>query len=360
MRQKILPLSFLLLVLFISGCVGKPADVGGDFEGATTKHSTYDMPITTRDFYMGVVPTPKNKPESTFDDLVNAYEEAGNIGEVAMVWVQPTGIGKFEKLKQNKAITALRNYWLKPVVTLSFATISEVPGEGLKYAIEAPAGVNADLSDPEFRQLWVSEASNIAGEFKPEYFSLGNEINDYFYLNPGHLDDYITLFDEACTAIKQASPQTKVFVVLSYTHLIENDQFDFFTKFDDCADMIGLTTYPWKHYKDPSGIPDDYYTRIEQHTSKPIAFTEIGWISSAGQGSSEQEQAEFLVRFLELTDGMDVEMINWLFLHEVELSGIVAKVTQPETSTISLKNADGSKKEIYDLWLDLHQVSYSG
>jgi len=52
-------------------------------------------------------------------------------------------------------------------------------------------------------------------------------------------------------------------------------------------------------------------------------------------------------------------MINWLFLHEAELTGIVQSVTDPEISTISLKYSNGTKKEIYDFWKNLHEVEYN-
>ncbi len=355
---KALALFLVLSLVIVSGCTGRSPEIPRDV--VPEKHSSYDLPISSRGFYMGVVPTPKNSPDTTWDDLVNAYEETGRIGEVGMVWVQPSGIGQQAALEKNKVTTALQTYGLEPVLTLSFATIKEVPGVGLEYAIDAPAHVNADLSDLEFRDMWVSEARKIAREFSPPYFSLGNEINDYFYLNPDQLEDYLSLFDDAYAAIKEASPDTKVFVVFSYTHLIDNGQWDMLEEFDERADLIGLTTYPWKHYGDPSDIPEDYYTRLEQHVSKPVAFTETGWPSSASQGSSEEEQARFLVRFLQLTKGMDLEMVNWLFLHEVKLEGIISKVTAPETGTISLKRADGTEKEIYGVWLDLNGMGYSG
>jgi len=313
------------------------------------KHSTYTLPITERGFFIGMVPMPKSEPETTFDDITAAYEEVGQIGDVTMVWGTPSGIGLYEKLKQSQVVTAVRVYGLKPVLTLNFHTIKEIPGQGLKVVIDAPEGVEADASDEEFRELWVDEAKNIAKEFKPEYFSLGNEINDYFYLNPDDLEDYLTLYDQAYKAIKEVSPKTKVMVVFSYTHLIDNNQWDLFERFDN-VDVFGLTTYPWKHFSTPDEISNDYYSKLNQYTTKPIAFTEIGW------AGDETQQAEFLVKFLELTKNNNLEMINWLFLHETEFSGIGASVFSPETSTIALKKADGTKKEIYNVWLDLKEI----
>ena len=252
-------------------------------------------------------------------------------------------------LRQNRVITAVRVYGLQPVITLNFHTIKQVPGEGLKSVIDAPEGVVAKASNPEFRRLWVDEARNLAREFQPEYLSLGNEINDYFYFNPDDLEDYLTLFDEAYSAIKQVSPNTRVMVVFSYTHLIDSDQWGLFDRFDR-VDLIGLTTYPWKHFNSPDEIDRDYYSKLNQYITKPVAFTEIGW------AGDETEQAEFLVRFLELTKDINMEMVNWLFLHEIELEGIGRSVFSPESTTIALKKADGTRKEIYDVWLDLKEI----
>jgi hypothetical protein len=344
LNQKKLVQFFIILIigtfLMVNGCVNnkKEFEVKG-----------------TRSFFLGITPTPKSVPETTFNDLINAFKEASEIAEIAMVWTN-TNIGQTKKLKENNLITALRNYGLKPVITLNFTTIKKIPGKGLQQVIDAPEGINPSLSDLNFRNAWLIEAKNLAKEFKPEYFSLGNEINDYFFVHPEELKDFLTLFDEAKTQIKKVSPNTKVFIVFSFNHLIDNNQWELLEKFDDRVDLIGLTTYPWKHFNDPEDIPENYYSKLKNFTSKPIAFTEIGWISAKEKQSSEEEQARFLKRFLKLTKNLKIEMINWLFLHETKLSGISALISEPETSTIALKKADSTKKKVYEEWLKIKKL----
>jgi hypothetical protein len=331
----------VLLGLVGSGCAaGTTITPSGD---------SASPPASERDFYLGMVPTPKSVPATTFDDITAAYEEAGRISEIVMVWGSPGGIGLYEKLRQNRVITGVRVYGLKPVITLNFHTIKEVPGQGLQPVVDAPEGIKAAADDPEFRQLWVTEAENIAREFQPEYFSLGNEINDYFYHHPEDLDEYLSLYDTAYTAIKRVSPETRVMVVLSYTHLIDNDQWDMLSEFSARTDVLGLTTYPWKHYTSPDAIAPDYYSRLNDYLTVPVAFTEVGW------AGGETAEAEFLAAFPELTRELEREMINWLFLHEIELEGIGQSVFSPESGTIALKKADGTPKEVYDIWLELKQ-----
>lgn len=321
--------------------------------------SNYSLPIAERRFLIGTVPTPKSVPETTFSDIANAYQEAASLGEVVMIWPSETGIGEFDQLNKSRVVEGARVYGLNIVITLNFATITNAGGAGLEYLIDAPPGVPADLSDPQFIDLWVAEAEAIAREFKPEYMSLGNEVNDYFYSHPDDFGAYLALLDRAYAAIKGVSELTKVMVVFSYNHMTENDQFWMLAPLSNRTDLIGLTTYPWKQFGTPEEIPDDYYLRIANFTDKKLAFTEIGWASSPGAGCSEREQAEFLMQFLRLTRGLDVEMVNWLFLHEIKIGGTVASVADPATASVSLKNPDGSKKEVYYLWQDLKGLRIS-
>lgn len=311
------------------------------------------LPLKERSFYLGLVPNPPNSPNAGFEDILQAYEETGKIAEICMVWVKKQGIGELELLKQNKVITGVRVYGLKPFVTLNFAKIERSKG-GLKYVIDAPPGIPPNLSSPEFRKTWVEEAKGIAKEFKPEYLSLGNEVNDYFYLHPDDLAPYLSLIRDAYSEIKRASPNTKVLVVLSYNHMVENNQWEMASKISNEVDLLGLTTYPYQKFASPENIPPDYYLRLKRYVNKPIAFTEIGWSSRGKNG--EEAQADFLIKFLELTEGIDLEMINWLFLHETALRGILSYISNSDVGTIALKKANGERKKVYDVWLSLKKL----
>jgi len=312
-----------------------------------------DLPITKRNFYIGLVPNPANAPNSTFEDIINAYQETGKIADIGMVWVEKQGIGEFDLLIQNQVITGLRVYGLMPFITLNFAKIIETPN-GLEYVIDAPEGINPSLADPQFREMWKNEAKNIANEFKPEYFSLGNEVNDYFYFHPEDLNDYLSLIDETYDIIKEFSPDTIVLVVLSYNHLIENNQWNLIEKFNPKVDSIGFTTYPYKNFSNPDDLPQNYYEIIKEYTDKPISFTEIGWSSSGS--NNETSQAKFFLKFLDLTKELNIEMVNWLFLHETTLDGILGHISDPEIVTVALKKADDSEKEIYQYWIDVLEL----
>jgi hypothetical protein len=333
--------------VLVSSCVGVYDPVStSETQGAQAA----DASEGSRDYYLGLVPTPRTVPEARFEYLAKAYQEASQIAEVAMIWGTPGGIGLYQTLKKNQVVTAVRVYGLKPFLTLNFHTIKEIEGQGLQMVIDAPQDIQAQVDDPQFRERWVEEARQIAREFHPTFLSLGNEVNDYFYLNPDDLPGYLSLLEEAYREIKAVSPDTKVLVVCSYTHLIDNEQWDLLRVLEEKVDLIGLTSYPWKHFDSPNDIDPDYYTRMKAYIAKPVAFTEIGWPSTG----SELEQADFLLNFLELTDGLDLELVNWLFLHEMDVTlGAGQHVFSPDTGTIALKNADGTPKEVYRIWEEL-------
>lgn len=337
MRKIGLVLIFLLLVLvfFVKGREGPSS-----------------LPLSERGFLMGLVPNPANSPNSSFEDLVKAYEETGKIAEIGMVWVEKQGIGEFEVLKRNRVTTALRVYGLKLFLTLNFATV-RVGAGGLRYEVEAPVGLTPSLSAPEFREAWMEEAKRIAEEFKPEYFSLGNEVNDYFCFHPEDQEPYFTLLEETYVTVKRVSPNTKVLVVLSYDRLLQNQQWGLLQELSKRVDVVGFTTYPYRIFASPDAIPQDYYSRVGQYLDKPIAFTEIGWSSSE---NSENVQASFLLRFLELTKDMNLEMVNWLFLHETVIENTLGHLSDPEIGTVALKKADGREKEVYRVWTKLKRL----
>ena len=63
-------LSMLLIVIvLINGCA----------ETSNPSLSQNDLPISERNFYIGLVPNPAHSPNSSFDDIVKAYEETGKL-----------------------------------------------------------------------------------------------------------------------------------------------------------------------------------------------------------------------------------------------------------------------------------------
>ena len=124
----------------------------------------------------------------------------------------------------------------------------------------------------------------------------------------------------------------------------------------------------FRSYKTPAEIPTDYYAEIRKYTSKPIAFTEMGWLSQetfsgslaqlngTGWTGSEEEQAAFIARFQELTRGLPVEFALWTLTHDLKMLGR----NDDLFSSIGLKYNDGKPKRAWDAWRALAAMPYAG
>jgi hypothetical protein len=113
------------------------------------------------------------------------------------------------------------------------------------------------------------------------------------------------------------------------------------------SDIIVFTTYPGLIYKNPSEIPLDYYSEIKTRTTKPIAFTEIGWHSEAsplGWESSDTEQAEFVRTFFILTKNLNKELTIWSFMFD-------QNTIEPSRSMGLRRRTDGTAKPAWDEWI---------
>ena len=163
------------------------------------------------------------------------------------------------------------------------------------------------------------------------YLGLGNEIDALYDDSPAHYASLISTIEALTTEIRQASPNTKVFTVfqLERTKGMRGGLFGGVNNPNDTRwlllselenlDFIAFTTYPCLTYKTPAEIPEEYYSDIRNHTNLPVAFTEIGWFRStpvAGWESTEQEQADFINRFSELTTRLDSQFVIWPFLYD--------------------------------------------
>ncbi len=274
------------------------------------------------------------------------------VGTVSMFWVQPNGIGLYKKLAQQNPVAKKTTYeaicdlGLVPVVNLNPWTVR--PGKGV---VRNDGSASRDFAEPQFVARMCEEARQVAARFRPAYFSIGNEVNSvYEWLGARAFDDLAALEHEVYKAVKAVSPTTKVLVVVSYSQLVDlpgEPRLHLLEKLAGSYDVLGVTTYPWKRYARPHDMPADYYARLGRHTKTPLAFTEIAWSSDPAQGGSEDEQVEFLVRFLELTQGLRLEFVNWAFLHDLPESSVTGFVVQRTHLGLGLRHYDGSPKKVW-------------
>ncbi|MFN0152682.1 MAG: hypothetical protein ACKVU1_18420 [bacterium] len=213
---------------------------------------------------------------------------------------------------------------------------------------------------PLVRADYKRRAVAYADSAQPRYLALGIEVNLVADVLPADFELFVALFNETYDAIKTVSPSTQVFTIFQLEQMKglrgglfggTNDttaaRWDLLDRFAK-SDLVGFTTYPGLIHKNPSEIPADYYAEIASRTTKPIAFTELGWHVSATipeWESDEAEQAAFVARFADLAAplGSQTEMVIWSFLYDAGL---------PEPFVgMGLRRDDGSARPAWDAWL---------
>ena len=208
------------------------------------------------------------------------------------------------------------------------------------------------------RERYKESVVAFSKKCKPEYIAVGIEVNVLYEKSPEDFREFAGFYEEVYDAVKAESPNTKIFTVFQLEKMkglngglfggennVSDSQWHILERFPK-ADIIAFTTYPGLVYKDPSEIPKEYYSEIRLHTSKPVAFTEVGWHSSArpiGWESNGPEQAEFVGRFFNLTHGLGAEFTVWSFLYDQDV--------QEPFNSMGLRFANGTMKQAWDAWI---------
>lgn len=333
--------------------------------GASTTTPTTSAPAATtapsnpapeRGFYMGMAGLiPANFPDSSEEDWLNLYQSLPETGELLGVYTSWTDSeeteGEIPKVVEAEFGLA-EEYDFIPLVALG--TYRDAAAGEIETTI---SWTDADQV-ARFRQVAV----RIAERYQPLFLSLGIEINRYYDHDPDGFAAFVVAYSEIYDAIKAVSPDTLVFTVfqletlrgagyLTGTSQGRQAHWELLDMFQPRLDLAVFTTYPYFDYTSPADIPDDYYTEIAEHTDRPIAFSESGWLSAplstapdSEFGGSEAEQADFVQRFFELTADLDLAFAMWSFPNDI------GPAINPAFETVSLRHNDGRPKPALAVW----------
>jgi len=185
-----------------------------------------------------------------------------------------------------------------PLVHMSFI------GPGLTLA--TPLGMEeATLSDSEWRQAYKSAVLEVVRVSEPLYLSVGNEVNRWCEKyganasSPNGFQHFVSLYEEIYDAVKELSPDTRVFCTFAREIVAElrEADLDVLRMFNaDKIDILVFTSYPHavQGINKPQDIPNDYYSKaLDYIPGKPFGFSELGWPSLDAFGG-EKGQADFL------------------------------------------------------------------
>jgi len=256
---------------------------------------------TTKPF-VGFSLSPPGYDEVGFDQF---FDRAPDLGSL-VAWV-----GAWEDLEQGGTLVyeLAEQHEYVPVVVTGFPTV-----DGRRFLPEDTDVVLETLSD------WMAD-------HPVPYFGFGVEINSFLWEEaPEDFERFVELFPAVVSAVHRVSRETVVFPGFQLERLrglkgglfggVDTPpEWGLIDRFPD-ADAIGFTTYPGLIFPDPSGIPDNYYTEILEHTNKPLVFTEVGWQAGGDFGEwsgTPRKQSNFVGgRLAEIAELAD--MTIWSFL----------------------------------------------
>lgn len=225
-------------------------------------------------------------------------------------------------------------------------------------------------------QLLLNLKDVLARHRRVKYLGIGNEVNDLATLHPGDFSNFVSAYRRIYDELKRSFPEVMIFPTFQLETLkgegyltgkavLNEPQWQLFEELEPIMDMAVVTTYPYFDYETPNAIPDDYFSEIFEHTSKPFAISETGWISretftereqslvDAGLGSSVLEQREYLLRLIALIHPLNTRFVNWLFLNDPEdwqLPENAAGNLSLIFDSAGLRYNDGSAKPVFELW----------
>lgn len=218
---------------------------------------------------------------------------------------------------------------------------------------------NNTWTNAETRVEACAMAVAYAQAHQPALMFLGNETNWTYYLPHG--DDWpnwVSWLAGCRDDIHAVSPGTLVATTFQYEFLTNRaaktgfdqpPQWDAVADVEDAVDAIAFTTYPYFHYETPADLPADYYAEIAAHTTRPVLFTEIGWTANpaAPYTGSAEEQADFIPRFFELIDALDVRYVAYLARNDFAVTAV-----PPESAfyQIGLATPDGTPRLADAAW----------
>jgi hypothetical protein len=315
---------------------------------------SFNVTRELRRAHLGIAITPRNFPAHTITDIEEAFSMARELCDHA-VFIYQWGELNLEvtKLMVEKA----RSVGLVPILGLSPTTLGEGRKElDLPARVRRRAGPYVSFANPAIRDAFKRAARDLA-RLKPPYLCLATEIN---FLALQRLDEYVhfaSLYKQAYREVKRVSLDTRVFVSFQWEwtrihdarepHRIKEHS-KVIDIFRPELDVVGLTTYPSAFHGSPADLPLDYYSWMYHHikATDEVLLMEVGWPTS-GSGT-EQEQEAFIRRLPELLSRLNVTVIAWALLHDVDLADFDANL-----NTVGLVTNEGRRKAGYEAFKTL-------
>lgn len=332
--------------------------------GAVEPSSTESSGTSTQTHKKSVTPTPTQWNEAGIRKAIETAAQSASFVSIQ----DPVDWWEIEAKSKTQSKAYKDAQWQKELLQQHdlgvFLQIDPYRPHSWSPTAELPYLRGKSFADIEIRSAFIADAVQRVELYQPDYICLAMEINSYYEKFPLDFDNFVSLFKEAYAEIKNIKPDTVVFVSFQYEELLgvlgpsgnstHEPRWDLIEKFEPEQDAIGISSYPMKtlsppRFGDPKDLPSNYYTQIGEHTTKPIIFAELGWPSDSAFGGSPQNQAAFLRELPTLFSGLDIRLVNWMFLYDIQGFG-------PVFDSMGFFDLSGRAKPAWNAWRDLGPI----
>ncbi|MEW6606564.1 MAG: hypothetical protein AB1414_03785 [bacterium] len=312
-------------------------------------------------FNRGIGYWPIDYSKSFQDHIFPRLKEGAEIVVVQIEdWYQSEEKGVKEKQQ-------VRDDWLERAEKAGLIKyIAIEPFNGDRSALRIPSnwkGSPPTLANSQWNTAFRDYVLKIVGKHKPQYLNIAVEANMYYQHHPEDYDNFRDMFNVLYKQIKQISPDTKIFCSYQYELLTgqftgqkQKPQWELLGEKAIEQDMLGISSYPIFLHKayDPQTISKEYYYPLKGKSKLPIFFAELGFYSSphVEPRSSPEKQAEFIRRIPSLLEGLNVESVCWVSLHDLPdipaLSGL--KKVAPQFFSLGFLDEKLNPKPAWNIW----------
>jgi len=324
-----------------------------------------DSPAGTPDRVKGFGISPRGFPLD-YSNILEFYSEVAGMPDSAVMWNgawrdDVAGGADAGEIPSPAAgtVRAAETYGFTPILVFGWRS-GETP------YLKVPSNQVNDWTNARARELFLTMLADAAGTLEPPFMFLGNENDAYYEQAPEDYENWITFYNAAYDAVKDASPHTLAGPVFNFEHMAGSGALNGWTthywgalESHDLSrvDIVGVTLYPWLNHRHARDVPLEYLDPpLERIGSKPVAITETGWPAEdpgtveLPWESSEEQQVAYLSRLEEMLGEKNIKIVNWLFLYPMANPGDDSLDWQLFGS-VSLRDFQAHKRPAYDRWL---------
>jgi hypothetical protein len=342
-------IALALLALVCAGCAKDegPSDVD---------------PAAQRSYRMGFAALP---PRPDMDIAIRTLELWTQRADLAIVheelpWTElMSGVSPDAILDRDKQ--GLIDYWRGKGLQLVF--VADLT-DGLSRGEEPPQlrALGRSITELEVQQKFQDYVDRFVRRFHPEYVALSAETNLVRFAAPATIyDAMVATANREATSLASLSDPPLLFITVqvdvAWGRLIGDNRYtgieQDFTDFPFTA-MIGLSSYPYFGWTDPSDLPDDYYSRLLNGRAMPVLVSEGGWSSTSfpGVASSPARQADYIRKQARMLDRVDAKGWVQLTFTDLDLPTFPSDVQQSliPFASLGLVDADLQPKPALAVW----------